>query len=266
MGPSGVRTRLSMAKEKERTKSPKRKLLKDNTTLNSSSDSKEVLLETSMVEVAPARKTDDGVVKVPPKRVGTKKKKGRLNLNKCPHCGLVLSSHSKLRIHLDTHADGRPFSCRFCFWRFKREVALFRHLKCTHFKSEEVAFKLAYGVLENTQYNMRDRNKLPPPPVRVPSPVPKRRKLVIMPRQEPLVVKREVIVIVGDMKFCTPGLMLEPPKRTIQGCATWNEWFWEDYHKALDDLIHFAPLTKTEPEYELSLVEMANLCLGEDGD
>ncbi|CAL8133365.1 unnamed protein product [Orchesella dallaii] len=221
----------------------------------------EVSVETSRVKVAPAKEFAfaAGNVKVLPNRVSKKKKTGS-GLNNCPQCGLVLSSRRNLKIHFATHNDVRPFACRLCFWRFKRKDNLFKHLKCKHFKSEKAARKMVYSTFAKYGYNMRERGKRPASPVKVPVPVPPRRKYVPIPKPKPLVVKREVIVIVGDLKFCTPGLMLEPPKRTIQGCATYEEWFWEDYFKAVEDLILLAPLTKEEPEFDMTLAEYANLC------
>ncbi|ODM91846.1 Fez family zinc finger protein 1 [Orchesella cincta] len=211
-------------------------------------------------------RTYQPAAKAPNRRM--KKKNGKVF--KCPECDAAFPNRKWFGEHLSIHYDVRPFSCRFCVWTFKRKDALYVHLQRKHGKSQKRARQLSYGAVAKNSYDMRDRK----PTVAVQEPHLNEKKVVIPPEEcfspapqgKPPVQKRDVHVIVGGLKFSTPRIILhhcdrEPVvSRPKQGCETYEQWFWKDYCKFVDEM-NSAPLIKTEPEYEMTLVEMAELLL-----
>ncbi|CAL8133367.1 unnamed protein product [Orchesella dallaii] len=197
---------------------------------------------------------------------------------KCPECKMFFKSkHLQIR-HLAIHKDVRPFGCQFCLWIFKRKDNLMVHLHRMHGKTEKAARKMVYGCSGPCRniYNVRrcvQSSSTKPTSSgvgksRKPAKNGKTKIIARAPLPNPKLKAsdRDVIVIVGNLKFCTPRIRLQPcdadPRDCLpeQGCQTYDQWFWQDYCRAIDEQ-NLASLVQTEPEYEYTLVEMAELLL-----
>ncbi|ODM86525.1 putative zinc finger protein, partial [Orchesella cincta] len=162
----------------------------------------------------------------------------------CPKCPLThnrkdgLSSHIRRCKHGEVSTGGDLSARQVQRVAISTAIAPFKRI---HGKSKKLARSMSYGAVGKSGYNMRNRDRAPTPSA-VGSTSSVENDLARDPLSAPKlpVKKSHTIVMVGDIRFSTPRLMrsltvtrLHPE---IQGCETYEQWFWKDYYKSVEEM------------------------------